>query len=174
MIEFSQGGLAGTSTEAIAKRAGISQPYLFRLYPTKKALFVAAIERTFAEVIESFKKASDGLTGVEAKHAMGAAYNTLLAENRTVLGMQMQAYAACGGDDEVRAVTRRQFARLWEGVITWGGMSEELAQAFVAHGMLCNLTAVFGIDESDDDTLSRRMTATPAMIDHLIADAQPA
>ncbi|WP_375492419.1 TetR/AcrR family transcriptional regulator [uncultured Jatrophihabitans sp.] len=168
MIEFANGGLAGTSTDAIARRAGISQPYLFRLYPTKHSLFVAAVERTFAEVTTVFRTAADGLTGVEAKHAMGAAYNTLLEQNRTFLGMQLQAYAACFGDAEVRAVTRREFGRLWETIVTISGMTEDLAQAFFAHGMLCNLTAAFGVQADDSDTLARRMTAEPALMAALI------
>src|ERR1700684_2508342 len=83
MIEFAKGGLDGTSTDAIARRAGISQPYLFRLYATKRALFVAAVERTFAEVSAVFRAAADGLSGAEAKHAMGQAYDTLLQQDRT-------------------------------------------------------------------------------------------
>jgi AcrR family transcriptional regulator len=174
MVEFATGGIHGTSTEDIARRAGISQPYLFRLYPTKKALFLAAIERTFAEVGQVFHAAADGLAGSEAKQAMGAAYATLLQEDRTFLGMQLQAYAACGADDEVRAVTRRQLSRLWEALIADGCMSEELAQAFVAHGMLCNLTAALGIDEKQaaDDPLARRMTARPAVMELLYSDSR--
>ncbi|SHG27621.1 transcriptional regulator, TetR family [Jatrophihabitans endophyticus] len=172
MVEFAKGGLDGTSTEAIATRAGISQPYLFRLYPSKRALFIAAVERTFTEVVRVFEEAAAGLSGLEAKHAMGEAYDTLLREDRTFLGMQLQAYAACCGDDEVRAVTRRHLGRLWERVVTDGGMSEQLAQAFVAHGMLCNLTAALGVDESQaaDDALARRMTAKPVVLDLMTAD----
>jgi AcrR family transcriptional regulator len=176
MIEFATGGLDGTSTEAIAKRAGISQPYLFRLYPSKRALFLAAIERTFDELGQVFHAAADGLSGLEAKQAMAAAYTTLLQEDRTFLGMQLQAYAACGADDEVRAVTRRRLSQLWDAIIADGGMSEELAQAFVAHGMLCNLTAALGIDatQAPNDTLARRMTAPPAAMELLLSGSQPA
>ena len=39
--EFSRKGLHGASTDAIAKAAGISQPYLFRLFGTKKELYFA-------------------------------------------------------------------------------------------------------------------------------------
>ncbi len=171
MVEFAKGGPDGTSTEAIARRAGISQPYLFRLYPTKHSLFLAAVERTFAEVTTVFRTAAEGLTGIEAKHAMGEAYNVLLHENRPFLGMQLQAYAACYGDAETRAHTRREYARLWETIVTVSGMSEELAQAFVAHGMLCNLSAAFGIlDEAETDTLGRRLTAPPALLTALFAE----
>ena len=43
LSEFAIGGLHGTSTEAIAKRAGISHAYLFRLFGTKKQLFIAIV-----------------------------------------------------------------------------------------------------------------------------------
>src|SRR6185312_6289803 len=78
VVEFAAGGLDGTSTDAIARRAGISQPYLFRLFPTKKALFVAAVERTFARVAQTFREAAEGRYGLEAKEAMGDAYLELL------------------------------------------------------------------------------------------------
>src|SRR3954452_9679978 len=45
--DFALGGLHGTSTEAIARRAGISQLYLFRLFGTKKDLFIACIGRCY-------------------------------------------------------------------------------------------------------------------------------
>src|SRR5580693_6075808 len=66
MADFAVGGLAGTSTEDVARRAGISQPYLFRLFPTKKALFVALVERCFQRVRDTFTDAAAGLTGDEA------------------------------------------------------------------------------------------------------------
>ncbi|WP_406530887.1 helix-turn-helix domain-containing protein, partial [Streptomyces sp. I8-5] len=44
ITEFARGGYSATSTEAIAKRVGVSQPYLFRLFPSKQAMFLAAVE----------------------------------------------------------------------------------------------------------------------------------
>ena len=46
-VEFARGGYAGTSTQAIARRVGVSQPYLFQLYATKKDLFLATIRACF-------------------------------------------------------------------------------------------------------------------------------
>src|SRR5664279_4448109 len=80
LIEFAEGGLDGTSTDAIARRAGISPPYLFRLYPTKKALFVAAVERTFERVRAAFRDAAEGLSGMDAKEALADSYLTLLRD----------------------------------------------------------------------------------------------
>src|SRR5215467_12230147 len=77
MIEFGIAGYVGTSTEAIARRVGVSQPYLFRLFPSKKALFLAASERCFPQVARLFEESAKGLTGEEALLAMGAAYSGL-------------------------------------------------------------------------------------------------
>ena len=65
-IEFATSGFEGTTTEAIARRVGVSQPYLFRLFPSKKAIFVAAIECCFDRLDELFETSSRGLTGEEA------------------------------------------------------------------------------------------------------------
>src|SRR5947208_9948128 len=57
VAEFAINGLHGTSTEMIAKRIGISQPYIFRLFPSKKDLFLAAIDRCFDRVEAAFEAA---------------------------------------------------------------------------------------------------------------------
>src|SRR6266568_8939791 len=85
LVEFAERGLQGTSTEDIARRAGISQPYLFRLFGTKKELFKATVARCFRETLESFPRAAEGTRGEEALKAMGAAYMELLLTDRTRL-----------------------------------------------------------------------------------------
>src|SRR5215831_1616489 len=77
LVEFAAAGYEGTSTEDIARRAGISQPYLFRLFGTKKDLFKATVGRCFRETLELFQRAAEGLRGDEALEAMGAAYMEL-------------------------------------------------------------------------------------------------
>lgn len=92
MSEFSRGGYYGTSTEAIAKRVGVSQPYLFRLFPGKKAIFLAASERCISDTVRVFEEASEGLSGEEALHAMANAYTRIITEEPERLLMQMQVY----------------------------------------------------------------------------------
>src|SRR5579862_6107222 len=111
VAEFAAGGLAGTSTEDVARRAGISQPYLFRLFPTKKALFLALVERCFRRVRDTFTAAVGDLTGEEALMAMADAYTQLL-DDRTLLLLQMQIYAACS-DPEIRVATQTEYRKLW-------------------------------------------------------------
>jgi AcrR family transcriptional regulator len=78
VIEFAHHGYEGTSTEDIARRAGISQPYLFRLFGTKKELFKASVSRCFRETLEMFQRAAEGERGEAALKAIGEAYMDLL------------------------------------------------------------------------------------------------
>lgn len=137
--EFAKHGFEGTSTEDVARAAGISQPYLFRLFPTKKALFLALIEHGFGRVREAFVAASRGLSGSDALAAMGQAYGELLRDRDQLL-LQMQAYAA-SHDPEIGAATRREFGRLWREVARISGMDDQCLQEFFATGMLMNVMA---------------------------------
>src|SRR5437763_13064020 len=105
MAAFAEGGFAGTSTEDIAREAGISQPYLFRLFGTKKELFKATVARCFRETLEIFQRAAEGKRREEALKAMGDAYVEKLLGDRTRLRAQMQAYAACN-DPELCELVR--------------------------------------------------------------------
>src|SRR5919109_3001713 len=90
-IEFAARGLHGASTEEIAKRAGISQPYVFRLFGTKKELFKATVARCLRETLETFQRAAEGKRGQEALDAMGQVYVEQLLPDRTRLQAQLQA-----------------------------------------------------------------------------------
>ena len=59
IAEFAETGLQGTSTERIAAGAGISHPYLFRLFGTKKELFLACVERCFDRTRHAFEEAAE-------------------------------------------------------------------------------------------------------------------
>jgi AcrR family transcriptional regulator len=148
MTDFAIGGLAGTSTEDVARRAGISQPYLFRLFPTKKALFIALIERCFQRVKDTFTDAAADLTGDEALGAMADAYEQLL-EDRTLLQLQMQCYAACH-DPEVRDATRAGFKGLWELAERLTGLPFQTVVDFFAIGMLMNVAAAMDLPAVDE------------------------
>jgi AcrR family transcriptional regulator len=146
--EFAAHGLAGTSTEVVARRAGISQPYLFRLFPTKKALFVALVDRCFRRVQDTFTTAAADLSGDEALAAMADAYEQLLTD-RTLLLLQMQAYAACD-DPEVRAATRAGYKGLWELTERLTGLPFQEVVDFFAVGMLMNVAAAMDLPSVDE------------------------
>jgi AcrR family transcriptional regulator len=155
--EFAYGGLHGTSTEKIAQRAGISQPYLFRLFGTKKELFIAANQRCFGRVLASFQEAAAGKTGTAAMKAMGRAYDQLLAD-REMLLLQMQMYAACS-DPEIRDMTRAGFAGLFRYVEQVSGASTLEIRDFFAMGMLMNVAAAMDLPQicSEDDTWAQEL-----------------
>lgn len=149
IAEFAQRGYYGTSTEAIAKRVGVSQPYLFRLFPGKKAIFAAASLRCVEDTRRVFAEASEGLTGEEALHAMGQAYVRLIQEHPERLLMQMQTYitvaaAEAEGDQEFGEAVRASWMRLWETVHLPLGADVNGTTVFMAYGMLVNTLTAMG------------------------------
>jgi AcrR family transcriptional regulator len=140
LVEFAAHGLDGGSTEAIARAVGISQPYVFRLFGTKKKLFMATIERCMRGTLEMFHTASAGLKGEEALRAIGEAYVERLTSDPTYLHAQMQSYAACD-DPEIRAVVQRGYGELVEYVERVGDVPGDRMAHFFAKGMLLNVLA---------------------------------
>jgi AcrR family transcriptional regulator len=147
--EFATGGLVGASTEAIARRVGVSQPYVFQLFGTKKQLFLAVVRSCFGRVRLAFEAAAAAwVPGADDEcdsslEAMGKAYKGLLA-NRTLLLVQLQAYAACS-DSDVRSVVREEFGQLHRRVREVSGATPEDLHQFFAEGMLLNLGAAVGL-----------------------------
>jgi AcrR family transcriptional regulator len=136
---FAIGGLHGTSTEAIAREAGISQPYLFRLFRTKKELFLACVDRADGKVSEAFRRAAAEAPEGERLKAMGHAYVDELLPDRHAILMQMQGYVATS-DPEIQAHVRSNFERIVAEVTELSGADEASVWAFFAHGMLLNVT----------------------------------
>ena len=137
--EFAEHGLHGTSTDTIAEQAGVSQPYLFRLFGTKKELYLESVRRCLQQTLEVFQEAAAGKSGEDALGAIGAAYHVLLRD-RTRLQAQMQAYAACG-DEDVREVVRSGYGELVGYVEQVSGAEPERIRDFFAFGMLLNVFA---------------------------------
>ncbi len=150
---FASGGLDGTSTEEIARLAGVSQPYLFRLFGSKHELFIAALARAFERIGDTFSEAArhpvQGLpVGVNPILAsIGRAYGDLLGD-RSLLRMQLHAFAACD-DPAIRAFTRHEFARLVSLVADLSGEPAAQLRPFFAEGMLLNAAAAMDLTEAD-------------------------
>jgi AcrR family transcriptional regulator len=148
--EFARGGLAGTSTEAIARGAGVSQPYLFQLFGTKKELFIAVVRRCFERCTLEFQAAgrrarATGGTSNDILAAMGASYGSLL-DDRDLLLIQLHAYAA-SDDPEIREIVRDEFARLHREVGRLSGAGDQALQQWFAYGMLCNVATAIGLPD---------------------------
>ncbi|HEY8842987.1 MAG TPA: TetR/AcrR family transcriptional regulator, partial [Gaiellaceae bacterium] len=147
-------GLDGASTEAIARSAGISQPYVFRLFGTKKELYMASVARCLRETLEAFQRAAEGKRGEEALHAIGTAYVEELLSDRTRLQAQMQAYAACD-DPEVCEVVRAGYGDLVAYVERVAGVAPEEISRFFAYGMLLNVIAAMDLKDSTEGWAQR-------------------
>ena len=142
--EFAANGFHATSTTAIAKRAGISQPYVYALFPSKRDLFLAANQRVVERIRGAFAEAARGLEApADRLDAMGTAYMGFL-EHRDEIMFQHQANAAAG-DPELREPLRREFMRLIDDVGRLSGAPNEDVRAFMPRGMLLNVSAALDL-----------------------------
>jgi AcrR family transcriptional regulator len=153
LVCFADHGAHGMSTEAIAKAVGISQPYIFRLFGTKKELVKATIDRCMRGTLELFRAAAAGKTGEDVLLAIGEAYGQWIA-NPTYLRAQMQSYVACE-DPEIREVVRKGFGELFEYVERASGLPPERITKLFADGMLFNVVAAMHLIESPEPWAER-------------------
>jgi AcrR family transcriptional regulator len=142
---FAEGGLHGTSTEDIAADTGLSQPYLFRLFGTKRELFLACCEACQERIRTAFAEACSGDTPEERLKSMGHAYGELI-EDETMLRFQLQMFAA-SGDTDIRATTSAGMRALLADVRERSGVDDELLRTFFATGMLLNVATMLQLDE---------------------------
>jgi AcrR family transcriptional regulator len=144
IVEFARSGYAGTSTEAIAARAGISQPYLFRLFGTKKELFIATYSMVTSRIEEAFAAVTKELEGEEAMVAMGMAYLELLADP-DLLQVQLHGFVAAAADPDIASACQDTFRRLWHLAAAATHAEPEAMRDFFAQGMLCNVLAAIDL-----------------------------
>jgi len=160
LVEFAAGGFEGTSTEDIARRAGISQPYLFRLFGTKKGLYIASVGRCFRETLELFQRAAEGRRGEDALQAIGHAYMEQLQTDRIWLRAQMQSYAAASDDAEIRAAVRAGYGDLVAYDKRVSGADGPKIWQFFATGMLLNVLAAMHVTDAPEPWMVELLDAS--------------
>lgn len=137
---FARGGYAGTSTDAVAKEAGVSQPYVVRIFGTKLQLFLEVLDRTCSTIRAAFREVLDepGFDPESDDHwaRMGMAYSELLRD-RDLLQVLMHGFVA-GDVPEIAAGARDGMGRIFADLIA-AGCDEDRAVQFVSHGMLLNV-----------------------------------
>jgi AcrR family transcriptional regulator len=150
--EFARGGLHGTPVDRIARAVGVAQPYVFTLFGSKRELFLAAVERGFELVAQTFTQAAaefdpaTALPDVDVLQAMGNAYIEMLSTHRDYLMLQLQSYAAC--DDElIRERVRTCYARLVAHVERLADAEPERIDDFFRYGMWLNVAAAMGVED---------------------------
>jgi AcrR family transcriptional regulator len=167
-LEFAAAGLHGASTETIAHRAGITQAYVFRLFGTKKQLFLACVDAAFQRMTLALLAAAGDAHGIEALAAMGREYNAMLTD-RTTLLLQLQGIAAAAADDlEVREAVRASFGRLWQAVADTARLDPVTVKTFLAFGMLLNTSAALELGQVDEQWARQARTLIrPGLFTHI-------
>jgi AcrR family transcriptional regulator len=135
----------------VAQKAGISQAYVYRLFPDKEALFAAVVEYCFARIRDSLTDGAAAAEGTSAEavlDAMGDAYAKLIAD-RDLLMVQLHAQCAAVSEPVIREVVQRAYARLVEYVRGVSGASDGEIQRFFATGALCHLVMTVGAEQVD-------------------------
>jgi len=133
---FSLGGYAGTTTDQVARLAGVSQPYVIRIFRTKQELFLAAMNRASDRIEDRFRAAA----AVEPTLAsLGEAYEDMLAE-RELITMLLHGFTA-SADPAIGGPVRDRFGRLYLVVRELTGVTSDEAREFFAVGMLLTCLA---------------------------------
>jgi AcrR family transcriptional regulator len=145
ITEFAEQGYQAASTAAIARRAGISQPYIYALFPSKQELFIAVHDVVIGRILQAFTEAAGrGSTSAEKLDRMGEVYPELIAD-RDALRLQLQTYAT--GDPVIQAHAARRYRELYDHVRVLSGAAPLDVSMFFACGMLANVTVALGLDD---------------------------
>jgi len=143
VLEFAVHGLSGGSVERVAERSGVSQPYVYRLFGTKKELFLAAMRRVGDRVAGAFREAAEADDSGDPLQAMGRSYNPSLFRQEEMM-MVLQGVTA-SGDPEVREAVGNRFAAMWRYIQEATGASDERVWHFFGAGMMLTLDAAVGL-----------------------------
>jgi AcrR family transcriptional regulator len=167
LVAFAGAGFAATPVTAVAAKAGISQAYVFKLFPTKEELFVAAVERCFMRIEETMEKSAQTVSsgsGDDILYAMGDGYASLIAD-RNILMIQVHAQSAADVP-AIRDALRSGLRRIVSYVKQRTGASDEAVQRFIAFGQLCHLITTADIYDLGEDwarILARSIRHVPAI-----------
>jgi AcrR family transcriptional regulator len=163
IAEFAQQGYQAASTAAIARRAGISQPYIYALFPSKQDLFIAVHDEVVGRILGAFTEAAArGRTPEDRLSMMGDVYHDLIADG-DALRAQLQTYAT--GDPVIRAHAARAYRGLYDAVTRLSGAGAAEVSLFFACGMFANVTVALGIEDLCAplfDTAATALRAAPA------------
>jgi len=158
---FGERGYVGATTDAVAKAAGVSQPYVVRMFGTKSALFQAVLERSLDRLIDEFRSeiAAQGTDAKDLPMCIGRRYVELLADRGLLLSL-MQAFML-GADPEIGPTARAGFLRVYRLLRDEGRFTPEQATQFLEGGMMINTLVGLrmGADFDTDPDVREMLTA---------------
>lgn len=148
---FARTGYLGTPVAAVAVHAGISPAYVFKLFPEKISLFVAALDRCFDLILDALATGAASAPPDDpgaVLFAMGGAYANLIAQRDLLL---LQVHAQAASDLPVIAdAVRTGLARVTEFAKNRSGAPDADIQEFIARGQLCHLIVTLDLDTIDE------------------------
>lgn len=154
MREYGRGGMHATSVEVIAERAGVSQPYIFRLFGTKTGLIEAAIVHHTTMLRHTFREAAEQRDpDTSPLEAMALAYIDFMNDDVNSLRCQLHTWAAAS-DPAIKDVAQRTYREIWEEIAEVSGASADEVRDFMAHGMLLTVVAALDLTELYGDPLA--------------------
>ncbi|MEU8239585.1 helix-turn-helix domain-containing protein [Actinoplanes missouriensis] len=128
---FAQGGYAGTTTDQVARIAGVSQPYVIRLFGSKQELFLATLRYAGDRIEATWRAAAEKDPTL---HGLGHAYKQLL-EERELLVVLLHGYGAAA-EPAIGDAVRACYGNLYTVVRELTGASPDEMRDFFAMGML--------------------------------------
>lgn len=146
---FGSHGYEGATTDQVARAAGVSQPYVVRLFGTKEKLFLATLDFGLDRLLSTFRSALDASDeGGERPvgKRIGEAYIDLI-EVRGLHQTLAHAYLL-GSNPAIGAAARQGFAKVWRFFRDEMGADADEARAFLAEGML--ISTMIGLRIVDD------------------------
>lgn len=146
---FAERGYHGASVQEVARRAEISEPYVYRLFGNREQLFTAAIEQAFRLINQALGEAAQNRGAASPQQlldAMAERYVDLIADGR-LLRVQLHAQAAAAAEPAIRTVVRDAYRDLVTDVARWSGADDGPVQMFFARGMLCHLVVSIGVED---------------------------
>ncbi|MEO6605385.1 MAG: helix-turn-helix domain-containing protein [Aeromicrobium sp.] len=152
--EYGRAGMHATSVEVIADRAGVSQPYIFRLFGTKNDLIAAVIVHHTTELRKAFREAVEQRDeGASPLEAMALAYLGFMNDDVNSLRCQLHTWAAAS-DPAIKDVAQRTYREIWEDIAELSGATADEVRDFMGHGMLLTVLASLDLTELFGDPLA--------------------
>jgi AcrR family transcriptional regulator len=182
-IVFGERGYVGATTDAVARAAGVSQPYVVRMFGTKEALFLEVLHRSLDKLLTTFRTAiADPTPPRDADdtlmHRIGSSYAEMLVDRGLLLSL-MHSFLL-GADPVIGAAAREGFLQVYRLLRDEAGFSAEQADQFLSHGMMMNtmiglrMADVYSGDASAHELLDTAMPHKLELLLRTTAENKPA
>ncbi|HZX01325.1 TetR/AcrR family transcriptional regulator [Kribbella sp.] len=137
---FAASGYEGTKTDEIARLAGVSQPYVIRLFGTKQQLFLAAVRSACERIEQIFREAAAESPELGS---LGTNYGRLLTE-RELLLVLLHGFSA-SGDPVIGDCVRQRFGSIYTLIRDLTGATPQQTREFLSAGMLMTVMSAMQV-----------------------------